>query len=818
MRLRIKHEENGSALLMGAVCIWFILYALVMIIEVSESVKTKMKLQMAADTAALSGARIMANSISTIAWINDARAILYYKQCRYAADLWTMGMMARVYLQIPMNSDGELLKDELLPDSKIKPNFYSDFMETWENYTQKNNVDWMWEPDIYPDRAAVSAEGDKLRLVGMNEREQLARLQYSLSLIADTLVEKEVYDRASDNGSQSTCFFPTIPLVPKTGWKQEIIITKIDEPNEIGWNFLFDDGRYVEARMIGTNQWFIDFNGERTALVEKINGSRAKIRHCDLTGSSENCDETFIDRDAGVVMSGGRAVSSVTLDDGSREICKIENFQMPTWEQYDENYELPNFEYGKCYRYKFEDQNLYEWNYASDKWEEVPLPENIDPSGESWVNSEYGTRLRVTQLPYIDIAEGFYLYTNSLVFHGISLSFTNPMKVQFWMDGNWINAENDFASVNGLSTRSADCKWKRWNRWRARRDDRRRHRICFEESNVWRYEYEELPTYLTQEYDQNRFAIQQGRVGVTGSDQASQYWEKEWFDVEKGTLMANLEQPSFSRPCWNPEDMDCQYVGVDHDKSVCTPVPGVANGWFHVKNASRPVLIPCNLCRDTKGHVYSLISDADNGADGLGDFDPQDTGPHKDVYDVMLKIKEVLDFTNSSEILKRMTPVVLTEEFFKYGITVGTWSSGANNILERATDSKELLADGKLFNRSQNGLFAFASARVGFYDDTIGRYRFNFTDDEDRVAWLESKDNLYITDWKAYLFPINRQIKTEDIDASEYDSGMTYLMRFMADTEWRATYFSRGRNKGHQLRSIRRFNYDDDAIKDLILH
>jgi hypothetical protein len=181
-------------------------------------------------------------------------------------------------------------------------------------------------------------------------------------------------------------------------------------------------------------------------------------------------------------------------------------------------------------------------------------------------------------------------------------------------------------------------------------------------------------------------------------------------------------------------------------------------------------------------------------------------------------LPSVLDFSKPEGILMEMNPLVLTEEFFKYGISVGTWSSGANNLFKGLSDGDSLLAGGKLFNRTQNGIFAFASARVGFSNPDTGMFQFRFTDSEERQEWLDSDDNLYETTWKARLVPIAIQIKTEDIEAEADDSGLTYLMRFMATTQWRKTFFGRNIQIGHRIDNIDGFDYDDNAIYDVMLH
>ncbi len=838
MTKAIRKNEQGSALLMGALTMWFVLYSIVLIYEVSESVSEKMKLQIAADTAALSGARIMANSISTISWINDARAMIYYEQCRYAADLVTMGAMAKIYLSGAVGSDGEDILEAdggFIEDSDLIDGggFYSKFMDTWNAYTEKQNIIWMEDPvaDLYSDQDKQDAS-EVIRMKGLNSREQLARIQHSIALVTGTLVEKEVYDRASANGSLSTCFYPTTPLVPRDGWKREIMVTKIGDSSQAmyGWDFLFDDGKTIRAVSIGENSWEINFNNEIKAIIEKVDDNRTKVKSCNIDQGSEDCRQILIDREEKIVITDDVAIRNLTLDDGSQETCRQMLDEIPDYDTWNASSPLPDFESNTdCTRFKYEGDILFLWNYDTDAWEEQappPAPVAGEGSAPETAFSPYGTAVRITNSPYIDLGNGIQLYGNRLHINNTSVHLSNPIRMTSWFNGAHIRVEDDYAKVNGLSTANANCEWQRVHMHHHGRNDRRRHRMCVETADTWKYETEQLPTYMKEEEDRNRFAVLHGQTdNKNKSGGGLQLWESKWFDVETGELSVGEDKLLIGRECWHPEDKSCAVDGV-HDTSECNAkgdaVPGGSfenptNGKYHNKETYEEgdKTMNCNLCEE--GIVFVEGADAYKEMSGSR-YHVNYTGERKEIFELMEFMPTVLDFSRPEGILLEMDPLVLTEEFFKFGITVGTWSSGANNLFKDMNESNSLLAGGQLFNRTKNGIFAFASARIGFLNPDTGLFQYRFTDADDRQEWLDSKDNLYETTWKAHLVPIAIQIKTEDIDAEADDSGLTYLMRFMATTEWRRTFFGKNMRTGNKINNIQGFDYDNNEIYDVMLH
>jgi hypothetical protein len=158
-------------------------------------------------------------------------------------------------------------------------------------------------------------------------------------------------------------------------------------------------------------------------------------------------------------------------------------------------------------------------------------------------------------------------------------------------------------------------------------------------------------------------------------------------------------------------------------------------------------------------------------------------------------------------------PLVCTEDFFKFGINVGTWS-------------KPVGVPSGLLSNPNWGLFALASARVGFYDPETQEFTMRFATAEDRAAWVEESHlNLYEPSWEFRMVSTRDAILSEDIDSyTEYDTGANYLYKGMAHSHWRDEYYGdidrSIHGKMHGMRSPwgRRFDLTMPELEAAIKH
>jgi hypothetical protein len=113
------------------------------------------------------------------------------------------------------------------------------------------------------------------------------------------------------------------------------------------------------------------------------------------------------------------------------------------------------------------------------------------------------------------------------------------------------------------------------------------------------------------------------------------------------------------------------------------------------------------------------------------------------------------------------SPLVLTEEAFKYGHSAAVWMPISKAQLILPADWEP-----------QWGFFSFASARVAGWDTFQGQWINDWADQTDpktaRQSWLDSDANLYITNWQARLHNAGKVI--QDFDAGNYSNGFQMLI------------------------------------------
>jgi hypothetical protein len=398
------------------------------------------------------------------------------------------------------------------------------------------------------------------------------------------------------------------------------------------------------------------------------------------------------------------------------------------------------------------------------------------------------------------------------------IHFTNPVKIISTVYGFNARAENDEFIINGLSTRNADCRWKRAHHWYSQ-NDLVRHRLCpdGEDGQQWRYEIRKEGSYLGSELAQgndipyDRYSELQGKRWATGST-AKEAWDGEIFDLRTGMPILGEDQYRIVRNCWHPHDLNCP---IQHDpiteKQWCTPVVGKANGRYHHPDGAR---VECSLCIDGKvskpiGHLLSSGLIPDNSSTY-----PAQTQAIISMLQHYPRIMESIK--RQPDTLNDMPALVLKEEFFKFGITVGTFIGDSDSLGYAGSSNLGLRGEDDAFTSSRDGVFAFAAARAGFNNPNTGNYQFSFSDNLERLDWIDSEDNLYLADWEASLVPLKTQIRDEDIDAdTSSDSGLTYLFRRLNSNNWREDFY--GQNQRVNLR-IDNFNFNDLSLQDLVHH
>ncbi|MHC4601180.1 MAG: pilus assembly protein TadG-related protein [Planctomycetota bacterium] len=90
---RLAREENGQGLLFGVVSLFILCLCTAMVHNLGQVTSTRTRVQTAADSAALAGALVEADIASSIAWMNDGMALVYYNLMRYSVDVIVYGTL-----------------------------------------------------------------------------------------------------------------------------------------------------------------------------------------------------------------------------------------------------------------------------------------------------------------------------------------------------------------------------------------------------------------------------------------------------------------------------------------------------------------------------------------------------------------------------------------------------------------------------------------------------------------------------------------------------------------------------------------------------
>ena len=834
-----RNGESGSAFIIGVLTLWMILYGISLIGRVSDAVSSKMKVQMAADTAALAGARLLADHLSTIAWINDTRAVIHYHKVRHGADLVSMATLADLKTRLP-NLNGSNLGPSI-PDYSVSDDstqiglqgFSEAFIEDFDRLTEERAAQWEtafpdhWDPNLFPNRT-------RYQVKGQNADEELARFQHALALTTRTMIEKEVYDKAVANGSELTAFFPNSSVYPAPGDDRQLHIAKIDTERALesgnivervtGWRLWNDeDGLDITANSIGEDRWEIDYQreGRVVHLVvedEAPHPGWMRIDYTETFGEETEEEQILIDKDNNIIFTDDMRLQMEELDDGSTRITRTQDGETTT------------------FRYRYEDGQMLIYNDATGEFEPPAPPPGMDvPEGEVPESiTVNGTEVRLQTFQQVSVGSAL-IWRDRVSIGEFTVYFRNPIRIVSHIYGYNIRVDDDESVVNGLSTLRADGVWRRWH------GDRTRHRMrAITPQEEWLYEWERDSSHLQLELAQeadvefDRFSQLHGQREETGSARSETGFES-IIDIRTGKPVLREDgHPLYNqeRVCWHPYDVECPVFhppGAERD--WCSPDADKPNGRYH-----HPVLqvrLNCHLCspdgdryldgsnRTTvQASTWHLMnasrlsepSDFEGRNFASGDdsqFIPQ-------IAERLQRMPEILEsISRRPNTSTEIAPLVLTEDFFKYGITVGTWTSGADASGNGHLD----LPGAEAGFDTDEGLFAFASARAGFRNPSTGEIVYSFSPGaltDQRTEWLESEQNLYLADWEATLVPLKTQIQNNDLDVDGTDdSGLSFLLRMVSSTVWREDFFSRNVRRNIRVEGL---HLNNPELYDLLQH
>lgn len=735
MRTRGRRGDGGQALLFGVLVSLLLAYAASVVGNSGVVVERRVEVQNAADHAAYAGALLEANTMSAVAWLNEGMAYLYYHAMRDAVDDAVLAVLAEFKRKNPP-----------APDSVVGiPNALGRSDEAYARARE-----WIPRSEEWIAR--------------------LGRIERALAIATPVVIEKEVLRVARENGSERTAFFPRPALFPDPGGYFRLWITEFIQGR--GWELYSDTHDYLlRAIRVGDDIYEITARiGGRRTITVRI--TRLTPDHWQIVSSDRPAP---ID----IFLIPGGGIVSVPSGAGQTRV-QVRREGGVTLITYN----------GRTVRVR-QGPNGLEQDFGSG-WR---------PIGQQGSVTIQGVQVRVDIDPSIRIGSVQVHIQDPpavTISGGTHVVFTDPPQITSQVGPASIRVFQNNVWVNGLSIRTAQCRWYRYG------SDRIRHRMCELGPARWMYEWVKHRSYLRPD-GMERFgydhAVADYEPGSRQNPDAFKGWvfredpagggPTGWFDPRIGRAPdAGLYHQT--RRCWHPRDLNCPV----HGRNPATDPGPETNGFWHERRGRAIVRVECPICRGQ-----------DHDGDGITDVRVH----QRDTFARRRPPYQSVQFPGD------LGPLVLTEEFFKFGINVGVWREADGYVPSFFTE----------FGNPSWGYFALASARAGVWNPGRGEYRYDFPGGAGRRSWVEdSPENLYEPDWEARLWAVRDAIRTTDIDSHvPTDRGLNYLLRGLLETSWRRDYFDEpdptvpGRLRSMiSTRNGRAFDLEDPGLEDVMRH
>lgn len=232
------HDESGQSLAFAAVTFFAVVMVGLLVVGIGQATNAQMEAQNAADTAAYAGSQVLADSVSQIAWLNNAMAHIYYHGMRYAVDTASLATLAEMKEHQPyygtweewavlLGKDVDAVKALFAPsDAEVG---VAGVMSEYENaYDQA--AEWIPRAEAWLKR--------------------LSRIQRGIAVLAPEAVKAQIGYTALQNGAERFAYYPGFILVPRDPVKQTCSVGRISASNDPpGWAIWSEtDGYRIEAR------------------------------------------------------------------------------------------------------------------------------------------------------------------------------------------------------------------------------------------------------------------------------------------------------------------------------------------------------------------------------------------------------------------------------------------------------------------------------------------------------------------------------------------------------------------------------------------
>lgn len=867
---RLRGDERGQSLIFGVMTIFLVLFLAAMILCVGQVTARRIQMQFAADAAAYSSALVESDCLNAIALLNTAMAQVRARALRYAADVNAYGVLCELRdrvlnqgQQSVSSLDAEILSLQQQLAEETDPSLREELtlrinrlIEVRDSLREEQAGFEPVVPPGVPDPLWVQ------QIVGMNRADEayaegystaekwipaanewlreLSRMEHTIAILAPRLAAETAYTVARENGGECASIFPCSRWLPRDNaylsldiyrlgeqwWRVEGPQTVIEvmrddsqqdcpRPGEcvscwvIYWRSgATDQGMYriweLEQTPEGNNRWII----ENLVAAELI--------------CIEQHDEMY------VVTYGPEGVAVTYHDMPGGRWLELTNLQ-GTW---------PHNTFFVRTRNGIVEYTRYQWDAQQKRWV-MPEDDDFVALSVTSVNVD-GVPVNVNLDAAIRVGSATVWLTvpASIDLGWARITLCNPIRVTATINGINVSIRDESFAVGRrgclIPMRDADGIWRTY--YDRGEEYWWQHRLNPVDTDQWQYEYMEFGARMRPETNMARLLAHRDieRAGTPGGMFADCGFVPDWAydpganldgwldagtgalvrgqagaDPDAGALAAGAAAETTYRyyqwrPCWDPLDT--------HVPRGAAPPPGEPDGRWEFDFNGDGVIGPGEtmICPTCGGRGYVLVQpSAVFGRRGQlvrGALYPhQDTISDNDYQQADFKPEHV--------------PLVLSEEFFKYGVTVGVWhgreshfgSSEGGRRLERPVEyllhdpspgMKGIMTDSgqgtgtEEILRPSWGYFALAGARPRFNprQEALGaliRQGMYFSCVTDRAFWVEQGlGNLYLLPsgsawsyWDASLVALSRQVLDDDVilgqDASA-ETGTGWLLKRIA--------------------------------------
>ncbi len=527
--MRLLRDTNGQTMVFGAISLFILVTFTAMIFNVGQVVSHRIEVQNAADAAARSGALAEANLVSTVAFLNDGMAYIYYNMIRYATNVTVFGTLAEMKETGPPYPSDEVVG---VPDPVGR---YNRAMQEAEEWVPRSRT---W-----------------LGIIGRMER--------AIALSGDKLVKREIRRTAvmnamhnvggSDKGIEALALFPDFTFQPHLDGYLRLDIDQIDPNN--GWQITSNTGYMIEIRRVGDYHWIITSSDGAQIEVQRLGPNHYILTSGNNTLEIERPSDTHVIAhvtgtdevhvNAQYLQGIGWAIHAVSDDvDVQYKPYRDGGFMITVTP--------PGASVGVR---RGPDGHLETWDGS--EW--VPVPgfrEEITVGGKT-IPVQQSNSIALPGNATLDLPNTIHI--GSMTYHIPDRVTIGNTGIQLRRDSVRIMARvgpatfviDDMGAqphleINGLTTADAD------GRWRVLSERGTRHRLQwpYRDDNFWIYEYVSNASYLFPDSIQrlaHHAVYDNDPVGQGGSQPA---W-MQWYNPVTGNLVSN-DAYHQTRESWDP--------------------------------------------------------------------------------------------------------------------------------------------------------------------------------------------------------------------------------------------------------------------------